>query len=510
MLHERRSSAHHRDAATPNPLMSRSPDRASEALAAEPGLSRRGFLDWTLTGIGGAALLSLWMRDGVVRAETVPSDALEPGPHHAPAVKRVIHIVACGGVSQVDTFDHKPLLERLHGQPLPGDEKPDVFFGKVGLLRQSDWKFHRRGKSGLWVSELFPHLANVADELTLIHSMYADTSNHTPATFQESTGFRLNGFPVIGSWLSHGLGCETDELPAYVVIPDSRGVPAGGSINWTNGFLPARHQGVVIRSQGAPIDDIFPARQIPAREERAANDLLRLLNERHFAARGDDALAARIRSYELAARMQRAVPMVAALQQETAATQTLYGLDDPATVEFGRGVLLARRLLETGVRFVQIFSGGAFGSPRINWDGHENMKQNHGQEAMRIDKPLAGLLVDLRQRGLLDDTLVLFTSEFGRTPFTQSASDVVGEGRDHNQYGFTVWMAGGGLKPGIAYGATDDIGLKAVDRPVHWRDFHATVLHLLGIDHERLTYYHNGIRRRLTDVGGAIVRGILS
>jgi hypothetical protein len=340
--------------------------------------------------------------------------------------------------------------------------------------------------------------------------MYAETSNHTPATFQESTGFRLNGFPVMGSWLSHGLGCETDELPAYVVIPDARGVPAGGSINWTNGFLPARHQGVVIRSRGTPIDDIFPARPIETRQELASAQLLAALNQRHLAQRGDDVLAARIRSYELAAKMQRVVPEIADLERETATIQSLYGLDQSATVDFGRGALLARRLLEAGVRFVQLFSGGAFGSPRINWDGHENMKQNHGQEALRIDMPLAGLLRDLRQRGLLEDTLVLFTSEFGRTPFAQSEANVLGEGRDHNQYGFTVWLAGAGLKHGMAYGATDEIGLKAVENPVHWHDFHATVMHLLGIDHERLTYYHNGIRRRLTDVSGHVVKGILA
>jgi hypothetical protein len=234
------------------------------------------------------------------------------------------------------------------------------------------------------------------------------------------------------------------------------------------------------------------------------------LNQRHAAQRGDDILTARMRSYQLAAQMQRVVPRVADLDRETSITHALYGLDDPATVDFGRGALLARRLLEAGVRFVQIFSGGAFGSPRINWDGHENMKQNHGQEALRIDKPLAGLLRDLRQRGLLDDTLVLFTSEFGRTPFTQSDNKVLGEGRDHNQYGFSVWMAGAGVKRGLAYGATDDIGLKAVENPIHWHDFHATVLHLLGIDHERLTFYHNGIRRRLTDVSGRVVQGILA
>lgn len=473
-------------------------------------LSRREFFHWASTGVGGTALLSLLMRDGILRAATVPGESLDPPPHHPAKAKRVIHIVACGGVSQIDTFDHKPELIKHHGQTLTSSEKPDVFFGKIGLLRKSDWQFKQCGSCSLWVSELFPHLAEVVDELTFIHSMYAETSNHTPATFQESTGFRLNGFPVVGSWLSYGLGCETDDLPAYVVIPDTRGLPAGGSINWTNGFLPARHQGVVIRSKGTPIDDIFPALPIEVQQEQAARNVLAALNQRHLQQRGDDALGARIRSYELAAKMQRVVPEVADLARETASTHALYGLDDPATADFARGALLARRLLEAGVRFVQIFSGGAFGSPRINWDGHENMKQNHGQEALRIDKPLAGLLRDLRQRGMLEDTLVLFTSEFGRTPFTQSEAQVLGEGRDHNQYGFTIWLGGAGIKRGFAYGATDEIGMKAAENPVHWHDLHATVLHLLGVDHERLTYYHNGIRRRLTDVSGHIVRDILA
>jgi hypothetical protein len=485
-------------------------------------LTRRELFHWASTGLGGPALLSLLMRDGTLcadgtlrpdgtrGAERIPGEADDSPPHFPAKAKRVVHVVACGGVSQIDSFDPKPELAKRHGKPLGGDEKPDVFFGKIGLLRKNDWEFKRRGQSGLPVSELFPHLATVADELTVIRSMFAETSNHTPATFQENTGFRLNGFPVVGSWTSFGLGAETDDLPAYVVIPDPRGLPAGGSINWTNGFLSARHQGVVIRSRGTPIDDIFPSRPIAAAEEAASKELLALLNERHRRERGDEVLLARMRSYELAAKMQRVVPSVTDLAKETAAMHAAYGIDGTETDDFGRACLMTRRMLESGVRFVQLFSGGAFGSPRINWDGHENMVLNHGQEAKRIDKPLAALLADLRRRGLLDDTLVLFTSEFGRTPFTQSAADVVGEGRDHNQYGFSVWMAGAGLKHGYAYGATDDFGYKAVENPVHWHDLHATVLHLLGIDHERLTFYHNGIKRRLTDVSGHVVRDILA
>jgi hypothetical protein len=474
-------------------------------------LDRRELFSFARAGIGSVALTSLLLRDGVLGAGEVSGEAADPPPHHPAKVKQVIHITACGGVSQVDTFDYKPALEKLHGKSLPSDEQPDVFFGQVGLLRKSDWAFERRGESGLWVSDLLPKIAGVADELTVIRSMVAETSNHTPATFQESTGFRLNGFPVMGAWLSYGLGSETDELPAYVVIPDTRGVPAGGSINWSNGFLPARHQGVVIRAQGTPIDDLHPATPVADATETASRDLLASLNRRHLDRRGGgDALEARIRSYELAARMQLAVPDVADLSQETAAMQSQYGLDDPDTVEFGRGCLLARRLIERGVRFVQLFSGGAFGSPRINWDGHEDMRLNHGREALRIDKPIAGLLADMRQRGLLDSTLVLFTSEFGRTPFAQSAKDTVGTGRDHNQNGFSIWMAGAGLKRGTAYGATDEVGYRSVENIVPWPDLHATVLHLLGIDHQRLTYYHNGIERRLTNVHGGLIHGVLA
>jgi hypothetical protein len=474
-------------------------------------LDRREFFSWAQTGLGAAALTSLLLRDGVVQAAGVKGEASNAPPHHKAKAKRAIHICLCGGMSHLDTFDYKPALEKHHGKKLPGSERPETFFGQVGLLRKSDWAFKRRGQSGLWISELFPHLARVADELTVIKSMVADSANHTPATFQQNTGFRLNGFPVLGSWLSYGLGAETDELPAYVVLPDARGLPAGSTINWSNGFLPARHQGVALKTRGTPIDDLFPARPVPAATEAASKDLLAKLNRMHQQRAGaNDFLAARLQSYALAAKMQLAVPRVTDLSREPRAVQAMYGLDRRDTADFGRSCLLARRLLEQGVRFVQVFSGGSFGSPRINWDGHEDMRGNHGEEAKRIDRPVAALLRDLRQRGMLDDTLVLFTTEFGRTPFTQSAADVVGTGRDHNMHGFSVWLAGAGLRRGIAYGATDEIGWKSVEKEVLWHDFHATVLHLLGIDHERLTYYHNGIKRRLTNVHGEVVKGLLA
>jgi hypothetical protein len=468
-------------------------------------MKRRDFFNWTQRGLTGAALSSLLIRDGLA------SQSKES--HVAPKAKRVIHICLCGGLSQVDSFDYKPKLKELHGKSLKTDEKPDVFFGRVGLLRANDWEFKQRGQSGLWISELFPEIATVADELTVINSMVAESSSHTPATFQESSGFRFNGFPVMGSWVSYGLGNMTEDLPTYVVLPDSRGLPAGSTSNWTNGFLPAVHQGVPFRTsgEGDAISNLFPAREVAKNVDRESRKLLAQMNRLHMEEHGvEDAFMARMASYELAANMQLAVPDVTGMEQETEVTKEQYGLNGKESKDFGRSCLLARRLLERGVRHVQLFSGGSFGSPRINWDGHEDMKRNHGREAARIDQPVAALIKDLRQRGMLDDTLVLFTSEFGRTPFTQSAADKVGTGRDHNHVGFSVWMAGAGLKPGIAYGSTDEVGYRADRNPVPWHDFHATVLHLLGIDHEKLTYYHNGIQRRLTNVHGEVLKAIIA
>jgi hypothetical protein len=386
-----------------------------------------------------------------------------------------------------------------------------VFFGKVGLLRAPDWKFKQRGKSGLWISDLFPHIATAADELTVINSMVAESSSHTPATFQENSGFRLNGFPVMGAWISYGLGNLTDNLPTYVVLPDSRGLPASTTSNWTNGFLPTQHQGVMFRTSGDPITNLFPAKKIDERVEKESQSLLAQINRFHMSEHGvEDAFKARISSYELAARMQLAVPEVTDLQGETDRLKESYGFNRDETRDFGRSCLLTRRLLERGVRYVQLFSGGAFGSPRINWDGHEDMVRNHTREAGRIDQPVAALIHDLRSRGMLDDTLIVLTSEFGRTPFTQSGANTVGKGRDHNQTGFTALLIGAGLKGGFAYGATDDVGYRSVENPVAWHDFHATVLHMIGLDHEKLTFYHNGIQRRLTNVHGDVLHEILS
>ena len=481
---------------------------STKAQPAEPAgrSDRREFLGQFATGLGGVALASLLGRDGLLRADALPGEAADLPPHHPPKARRVIQIFLSGGLSQVDSFDFKPALAKYHGQPLPSDESPDVFFGQVGLLHKNHWEFKQRGQSGLWISELFPQLAECADQLTVIRSMVASSGNHTPAIYEAHSGFRLTGFPVMGSWLSYGLGCETDDLPAFVVLPDPRGLPTGGTNNWTNGFLPARHQGVAFRGQGAPIADLQPAAGEPENLRLARYNLLSEMNRSHLArSAASDPLSARIHAYEMAARMQTAVPKALDLAQETAETQTLYGLDQPTSAPFGRNCLLARRLIERGVRLVQMWSGDG---PK--WDSHGNVPGDHAAEASRIDRPIAGLLQDLKRRGLLDDTLVVFNTEFGRTPFAQSSAGTLGVGRDHNQTAFSVWLAGAGLKPGIAHGSTDEFGYRVAQNPVSVHDFHATILHLLGIDHERLTYYHNGIQRRLTNVHGQVVKDLLA
>lgn len=470
-------------------------------------IHRREFLGSNLGLLGTAALAGL-LSPHAHGANDNPADDFRI----AAKAKRAIQITLVGGMSHIDSFDPKPALIKLNGKTLQTDSPPDLFFGQMGLLRQPDWNFKPRGNSGLQISELFPRIASQADKLTVVRSMVADSANHTPALFVENSGFQFNGYPSMGSWLSYGLGSLAEDLPAFVVLPDGRSGPNGAASNWTNGFLPAEHQGVALLTGSQPVRDLNPSVPISREEESASRNLLRLLNQTHLESSGGEAsLAARLKSYELAARMQLAVPQVADLSKESEETLKLYGLDNRATIDCGRRCLLARRLLERGVRFVQIYSGGAIaGTPRHSWDAHENVKENHAAESLRIDQPVAGLLEDLARRGMLKDTLVLFTTEFGRTPFTQSAKGTVGPGRDHNKYGFSCWLAGAGLKPGIAHGATDDVGWKSVENPVTWNDFHATVLHLLGIRHDRLTYYHNGIRRRLTNVHGELIDGILA
>jgi len=459
------------------------------------------------------SIVLAWLAAGgsgqdIARAAAANTSPYAPKPtHFAPKVKRIIQIFCAGGVSHVDTFDYKPELIRSDGKAMTGKGEVDTFFGKPGNLMKSPWAFRQYGQSGKWVSDLLPNLAQRVDDITFIHSMVAQSSNHTPATFQMNTGFQRNGFPCMGAWLSFGLGSENDNLPAFIVLPDPRQLPAGGAINWTSGFLPAVHQGVAFRTKGEAIVDLETPSVIEPSRRASEMEFVKRRNEEHLAKHpGDSLLDARIRAYELAARMQLSVPEVTSIDKEPQHIRSLYGLDAPVTEDFGRNCLLARRLLEKGVRFVQLFHGGAFGSPRINWDGHENIAENHNKQAASLDKPLAGLLTDLKQRGMLRDTLVVFNTEFGRTPITQGVDE---KGRDHHPNVFTCWLAGGGLTPGLAYGASDEIGWGVAANPVTIYDFHATILHLLGMDHKRLNYYHNGVRRRLTDVHGQVIDGIL-
>jgi Protein of unknown function (DUF1501) len=471
---------------------------------AESDCSRRGFLAHPSFGLGAISLSWLLQRDG--RA----ADAGLGLPHFMPRAKRAIHIFSTGGVSQVDTFDYKPALERLDGKPLIGRGKLDTFFGRPGNLRKSCYNFAQYGKCGKWVSDLFPHLANCVDDLTFIHSMNTTSSSHMPAGFQMNTGTTMNGFPSLGAWLSYGLGTVNDELPTFVVLPDPRGLPNGGSNNWTQGFLPAKHQGVAFRTDGgSAIANLRTPESVRPNDRQVGFAALLEMNQRFADANEfDDALTARVRAYELAARMQASIPKAVDFSDETSETQDLYGVNDTTIGGSARNFLLARRLLERGVRFVQIYNGGALGSPRINWDAHEDVRRNHDNQGIQLDQPCAALLTDLKRRGLLDDTLVIWSSEFGRTPFTEAKGQ--GLGRDHHQHTFTTWMAGAGLKPGISYGKSDDIGYRIAEDPVSVYDFHATILHLLGLDHEQLTYYHNGLDRRLTFVHGRVLDEILA
>lgn len=468
---------------------------------------RRRLLMWGSEGLAATAVAHMLQSESPVTATAASQDT----PSLAPRARRAIQISLVGGMSHVDSFDHKPELDRHHGQTLKTDETPDIFFGRVGLLRRSDWTFKQRGHSGLWISDMFPHIAGMADELMLLRSIVSDSANHTPALFLLNSGFGANGFPSTGSWLSYGLGNESQTLPTFVVLPDARGGPNGGASNWSSGFLPAQHQGIVFRGGDQPVRDLFPATKQPPGSDAAVKQFLASLNRNRDDTSSSSLIETRIRSYELAARMQTSVPEVSDLSGEPRHIQDMYGLHDKTTADCGRRCLLGRRLLERGVRFVQIYSGGPIaGSPRASWDAHESVQQNHGLEAARIDRPVAALLKDLRLRGMLDDTLVLFTTEFGRTPFAQSAANAVGPGRDHNRYGFSGWLAGGGVHRGATYGNTDEIGWKAVEDPMPWHDFHATMLHLLGLDHTKLTYYHNGIQRRLTNVHGKVHTGVFA
>lgn len=486
--------------------MIRIPGSMSELGQGVP-LDRRLWLDRMGTGLGGIALA--WLMGAHPRAlgRSDEKGAL-PGPHFPPRAKRVLQIFHPGGISHVDTFDHKPDLAKEDGKEAKG-KKLELFFGQPGRILKSPFAFKQHGESGTWVSDLFPHLSRHADSLTFLHGMVAKSSNHTPAAFQMNTGFVQSGFPAVGSWVNYALGCETEDLPAFVVLPDPRGLPAGGAINWSSGFLPASYQGVPLQTGGAGplLENLDPPPGVDPKSRDQGLSLLRQLNADYAESRPlDDQVKARIKAYEITGRIQAAIPKVADLSGESRLTKSQYGFDQPLLEPFARNCLMARRLLERGVRFVQMFHGGAFGSPRINWDAHEDIVENHRTQAIRIDQPMSALLADLKSRGLWEDTLILWTTEFGRTPITQGLG---AKGRDHHPFAFTIWMAGAGLKPGH-HGATDELGFAPVEGRTTIYDFHATVLHLLGLDHTRLTYYSNGVKRRLTDVHGEVIEGILA
>jgi hypothetical protein len=481
-------------------------DRYSQSRAPQ----RRDFLAHAASGLSGIALASLLQAAEPIRPRWNAAQPNAPRePHFAAKAKQVLVIFCSGALSHIDAWDYKPELIKRHDQPLPGGAGLVTFQGEQGNLIKPLWDFKPRGQSGKMVSDLLPQLAEHADELCFIHSMTAKSNTHGPAENQMGTGYTLDGFPSMGSWVSYALGSENQDLPAFVAIPDPRGVPQVGPNHWNSAFLPAVFQGTAFNAD-KPIPNLATPSEITPAMERGTRDLLKLLNEKHLEQHpGDSDLVARIASYELAARMQLSAAEVGDLSQESAATQRAYAIDDANDLKarFGKNCLLARRLLEHGVRFVQLFNGAyAMGEGVGNWDGHKTLKTQYDVHRQILDQPCAALLTDLRQRGLLDQTVVAFVTEFGRMPTFQKGAS----GRDHNPQGFTVWLTGAGVKRGFSYGATDDFGYKAVENVATIYDLHATLLHLLGLDHERLSYYHNGIERRLTDVHGHVIKEVLA
>jgi hypothetical protein len=474
-------------------------------------MHRRELLWQTGGGLGGIALSHLLGRDGLLAATPASKGRpeLNGGLHHKATAKRVVQLFMSGAASQCDTFDYKPELIKRHGRKFDPGGKVELFQSEPGAVMKSPWKWRQHGQCGKYMSDLVPHLAGCVDDMAFLHAMVSKSNVHGPATFMQATGFVLPGFPSVGAWVSYGLGRLTDDLPAFVVLPDSRGFAPNGPANWGAGFLPAAHQGTMVRPAARnPIYDLFPPEGagITKQSETDGLALLNRLNRGHRATRaGDSRLDARIASYELAARLQLSAPEVLDLSKETAATKRLYGLDDKITEDFGRNCLIARRLLERGVRFVQLWSGADNGFPRRNWDSHEDIAKDHGDMGRSMDRPAAALLKDLKARGLFKDTVVIWTTEFGRMPCSQG-----GKGRDHNPFAFTSWLAGGGVKGGVSHGASDEWSFRTATVPTYCYDLHATVLHCLGIDHERLTFRHNGIDRRLTDVHGHVIREVLA
>jgi hypothetical protein len=459
--------------------------------------SRRDFLTNAGSGLGAIALSSMLSADGLLAAG--PVDPLSPKqPHFKPTAKSVIWLFMEGGPSHIDIFDPKPALEKLAGQPMPAS------FGKVMtamgtgnntlMPAKRQWKQH--GQSGMWVSDWYPEIANHVDEMTMFRACWADGLNHVGSVCQMNTCSILAGRPALGAWVTYGLGSANRNLPTFVVLTDAAEV-VGGPKNWSAGFLPATYQGTQLRNEGAPILDLVPPDSIGDKQQRGRLDLLKGLNQHFGADKADDSeLEGRINAYELAYRMQAAGPEAVDLGKESDATKKLYGMDDEATAKFGTNCLMARRLVERGVRFVELYSGSGSG-----WDAHNNIEGNHSKMCKSSDKPIAGLLTDLKARGLLDDTIVVWGGEFGRTPFNEK-----GDGRDHNPWGFSMWMAGGGIKKGQVLGETDEIGLRGIDKRAHVTDIHATILHALGLNHTSVTFLHNGRSERPTIVTGEVMK----
>src|SRR5579871_1196126 len=482
-----------------------------------PALSRREFLVRAGAGFGSLALTFLLAQQAEADAKAggaKPRAGTGAGPYNPLApkspmfptkAKSVIFLFMYGGPSQMDTFDPKPALEKYHGKTMNTvlanvGEVKTFGGGNNAPLMRSPYKFQKYGRSGIEISEIYPNLATCVDDLCFLRSLYGDSNNHAPALFEMNTGSIMQGHPSVGSWVTYGLGTENQDLPGFVVMTDHRGGPIGGAPNWSSGFMPATYQGTVFRASGAPILDLSPGEGVTPEEQRASLDLLARMNEEHLEQNpGDSDLEARIASYELAYRMQAHAPEIVDISRETEATRELYGINDARTEKFGRKCLLARRLVERGVRFVEIYSGGGHGDD--TWDAHGSIVGNHTLHAGETDKPIAGLLKDLKQRGLLENTLIVWGGEFGRMPISQG-----GAGRDHNPGVQTVWLAGGGVKGGTVIGSSDEVGYKAGEDPCHIRDLHATILHAMGLNDMALTYLYNGRYQRLTTNGGQVIK----
>jgi hypothetical protein len=465
-------------------------------------ISRRNILRTAANGFGAVALEAMLQRELGAGVRVNP---LAPKlPHFAAKAKSVIFLFMVGAPSHIDTFDPKPALKKYEGQKLPESygKVPSQFTSGDTPLLASPWQFKQYGHSGLPVSSLYPHLSQCVDDICFVRSFYTESVVHAPAMYQVHTGRILMGYPSMGSWVTYGLGSQSENLPAYVVMPQPEGTPEGGTPCWGSAFLPAVYQGTLLRSGPAPVINLKPPAGVTPEKQRATLDLLQKMNDLDNSD-NDSEMAARISSYELAFRMQSHAPEAVDLSKETDATRKLYGLDQKRTADFGSRCLLARRLVERGVRFVQLYSGG--GPVSIQWDAHRDLVENHEKMCGLTDQPVAALLQDLKSRGLLDSTLVIWGSEFGRLPMSQS-----GNGRDHNPHGYTMWFAGGGVKGGQSIGETDELGLRGVGERYHMRDFHATILRALGLDQNQLWYLHNGRNEKLTDFGGKVIEKVFA